>query len=132
MPVLDSNFLILLAAKEPKALAAFKRLEQGDLLVPWIVAAEYLCKVDDPVAELHALHKSFRVVHSTDESVLEAARLRAQPSTKKAEKPRWPDIHIAALTLLEGTFVVTTNKRHFTQLGVPAWHFQDEADPPKS
>lgn len=130
MPVLDSNFLILLAAKEAAAKRALERLARDDLVVPWIVAAEYLCKVDDPIAELHALHRSFRVVHSTDEATLEAARLRALPASKKAERPRWPDIHIAAVARLEGTYVVTTNKRHFTQLGVPAWHFQDEEDPP--
>jgi predicted nucleic acid-binding protein len=129
MPVLDTNFLILLARGDPKAKAAARRLTGLDLIVPAQAAMEYLCGIEDPVAELQGLRESFRLIHTTDEVVLEAVRLR-MARRPGPTKPNWGDLHIAAVAALGGTYVVTTNKRHFTQLDVPAWHFVDEADPP--
>lgn len=133
MPVLDTNVLIGLAHGHPAATVAIRRaLADGPLLVPAQAALEFLAGVQEPVESLRALRRSFVLVHSDDDQVLEGATLRARVRGKAAERPRWADIRIAAVARLEGTYVVTTNKRHFTQLGVPAWHFTDEADPPAS
>lgn len=131
MPVLDTNLLIRLDARDPGAEAALRRLEGEDLVVPAQVAAEFLAGVTNPEAELARLHASFRVVHSTDVHVLAMARLAARAFTRSASiRPRWADLHVGAAALLEGTYVATTNKRHFLQMGVPAWHYMAEADPP--
>jgi predicted nucleic acid-binding protein len=130
MPVLDTNFLILLAHGDPAAKGAATKLAGLDLIVPAQAAIEYLCGIEDTVGELQGLRDSFRLQHTSDEIVLEAVRLRTA-RRPGAAKPNRGDLHIAAVAALAGTYVVTTNKRHFTQLGVPAWHFVNEADPPR-
>lgn len=133
MPVLDTNLLIRLDARDAVAEAALRRIEGEDLVVPAQVAAEYLVRVADPEAELARLHASFRVQHTTDAHLLAVARLAAAAFGKGGhDRPRWGDLHVAAAAILEGTYVATTNKRNFTQLGVDAWHYLEEADPPRA
>lgn len=124
MPVLDTNLLIRLAHGDIVAQKALDQLEDERLIVPMQVAFEYLTGVVDPIAELAGLHGSFTVLHTSDAVILEAAGLRARHHKLK---PRWGDILIAAFAVLEDTYVVTTNKRHFKQLGVPAWNYEKEA-----
>jgi predicted nucleic acid-binding protein len=132
MPVLDTNFLIRLDARDPAAEKALRAIEAQDLVLPAQAAAEYLAGVADPEAELARLHAGFRVVQTTDVHLLVVARLAAKAfAAFEVARPRWGDLHIAAAALLEGTYVVTTNKRHFTRLGVAAWHYLTEMNPPK-
>lgn len=131
MPVLDTNLLIRLEARDAAAEAALRRIEHEDLVVPAQVAAEYLVRVADREAELARLHAAFRVQHTTDAHLLAVARLAARAFDEPGgERPRWGDLHVAAAALLEGTFVATTNKRHFARLGVEAWHYLEELEPP--
>lgn len=128
MPVLDTNLLIRLAHGEAVAEEVVDRLAQERLIVPMQCAIEYLSGVADPVAELAALHGSFIVLHTSDAVLLEAAAIRAR--TRGTTRPRWRDILVGAFAVLEGTYVVTTNKRHFTQIGVEAWNYEKEEGPP--
>lgn len=133
VPVLDTNLLIRLDHRDPAAEAALRKMEGQDLVVPAQVAAEYLAGVADPEAELARLHAGFRVVHTTDVHLLAVARLAARAfAGSAAVRPRWGDLHVAAAALLEGTYVATTNKRHFNHIGVAAWHYLDEPEPPES
>lgn len=129
MPVLDSNLLIRLSQGDVAAAEALQRLTGQDLTVPFHAAAEYLVAIDDVVEELRRLHRSFRMVHTTDDHILAAAALRAD-ARARAVRPRWGDIHIAAAAVVDRTYVVTTNKRHFRQLNVEAWHYLAEPEPP--
>ena len=132
MPVLDSGLLIQLEQGKAPARKALERLlaEGNPLSLPVQAATEYLAGVEDKVAELASLHTAFFVVHSSDAQALETARLVDQ-TVRRGIKPRWTDAAIAAVAVLEGTYVVTTNKRHFTQLGVPAWNYETEEEPPR-
>ncbi len=131
MPVLDTNFLIALAHGDATAQAALEVARaDGALLVPAQAALEFLSGAADPVAQLQAIRDSFELVHTSDAHVLEGAALRAKARASGIAKPHWGDIHIAAVALLGGTYVVTANKRDFTTLGVPAWHFGREGAPP--
>lgn len=127
MPVLDTNLLIRVARGDAVAEKALDALADERLVVPMQVAIEYLSGVADPVAELVALHASFTVLHTTDAVLLEAAALRAR--TRDRVRPRWGDILVAAYAVLDDTYVVTTNKRHYTQLGVDAWNYEKEGRP---
>lgn len=131
MPVLDTTLLIGLERRAPPALRALERArEDGPLLVPAHTLLEYLSGMDNALAELHHLNEAFQVVHTDDGQVLRGAELRARARQAGRDRPHWGDIHIAAVASLEGTYVITTNKRHFTQLGVPAWNYESEAEPP--
>lgn len=128
MPVLDTNFLIRLKNRDPAALAAFERLQNDDLVVPAMAAAEYLYGVQDAVSELVGLHRAFRVAHTSDAWLLEAYRLASAGG--RSGRPRWADLFIAAHALLEGTYVVSTNKRDFKELGIACWNYEKEKGPP--
>jgi predicted nucleic acid-binding protein len=131
MPVLDTTLLIGLERRLPVALRALERARQdGHLLAPAHAVLEYLSGMDNALAELHHLRDAFEVVHTDDSQVLRGAELRAQARRAGRDRPHWGDIHIAAVASLEGTYVVTTNKRHFAQLGVPAWNYESEPEPP--
>ncbi len=131
MPVLDTNLLIRLEANDPAALTALQSIEQAELIVPAQAASEYLVRSVHQEVELTRLSAAFRIQHTTDEHLLAAARIAAQAfDSKEGDRPRWGDINIAATAVLAGTYVVTTNKRHFTQLGVESWHYTKEDKPP--
>lgn len=130
MPVLDSNLLIRLMDGDPRAIATLERLEGEHLAVPAQAAAEFLTGVDERGPALERLHGSFDVRHTTDAHTLAMAELRARARARRL-RPRWGDVHVAAQAVVDDTYVVTTNKRHFTQLDVPAWHYLREEDPPE-
>lgn len=132
MPVLDATLLIQVEQGADSAKRSLERLrsEGASLLLPAQVAAEYLAGMEDKVAELATLHSAFEVVHTTDAQILETARL-VEDAVGRRVKPRWADAVVAAVAVLEGTYVVTANKRHFTQLRVPAWNYETEPDPPQ-
>jgi predicted nucleic acid-binding protein len=131
MPVLDASFLIDLERKHPGALAAFDRLlaEGAPLLVPAQVATEYLAGLADEVAGLHQLEAAFAIVPFGRMQVLEAARL-ARAASKAGAFPGWADAQVAALAVLEDTFVVSADRAHFAALGVPCWDHRRDTQPP--
>lgn len=131
MPVLDASFLIDVERRRPPALQAYERLlEAGErLLVPAQVATEFLAGLEDEVAGLHQLEAAFAVVPFGRTQLLEAARL-ARFARQRGEFPGWADAQVAALAVLEQTFVVSTNALHFAALGVPCWDYRQRKEPP--
>ena len=130
MPVIDTHLLIGVERGDEKAILAFKAAAAaGTLIIPAVAALEYLDGVAQSAAELRAMHESMEVRHTTDDLLTVASQLRAD-ARKKGVKARWADILIAAEAVLAQTYVVSTNKRHFTQLGVPAWNYETEKGPP--
>ncbi len=132
MAILDTNVLIRQARGEPIVEQALLHLAAAGepLRVPAIAVAEFLDGADDPIAALATVHRSFDVVPSNDNLLLEAAQIRKN-ARRKGAKVAWPDALVAAQAALDGTFVVTTNKRDFTALGVLAWNYEKEKAPPK-
>lgn len=132
MPVLDTSFLIDVERRRPLALAAYERLLAGDgrLLVPAQVATEYLVGLADEVAGLHQLESAFAIVPFGRVQVLEAARL-AREAQRRGAFPGWADAQVAALAVLEHTYVVSADREHFEALGVPCWDHRRDPDPPE-
>lgn len=133
MPVLDTNLLIRASQGEPVAADVIRSLAaRGEaLLVPAMAAIEFLAGEENVTPTYHWLKEGFVVVHTTDDQVRRAAELYAAAHRQGRGRPGWGDSMIAAVASLEGTYVVTTNKRHFTQFGVPAWHYDLEEEPPQ-
>lgn len=130
MPVIDTNLLIRIDHGDPAAKSALVSLASEDLVVPAQVAAEYLVRAAEPPSDFERLRRAFRIVHTTDAHVQAAALLAARVfGDGKGARVRWADIHIAAAAILEETYVVTTNKRDFARLGVPAWNYVEEQRP---
>lgn len=131
MAVLDTTFLIDLSNKEGRSLQALAwlRSAQERLLVPSIAATEYLAGLDSLVSSFRRIREDFELLHSTDDSVLRAAELFAAVR-RKGSRPGWNDTLVAAHASLEGTYVVSANKRDFVRLGVPAWDYLNEPAPP--
>lgn len=132
MPVIDTTLLVDAAQRDARAVAAMQRLRsQGDpLLLPAVAVMEFLAGEDHPVQAYRWLEQDFRIVHSSEQSVLRASQLFAD-ARRRGRRPAWNDTAIAAIAALEGTYVATANKRDFAQLGVPAWNYLEEADPPR-
>lgn len=131
MPVLDASFLIDVERRRERALEAHERLlRDGEpLLVPAHVATEYLAGLDDEVAGLHQLGAAFAVVPFGRIQLLEAARL-ARAAQRRGAFPGWAHAQVAALAVLEPTFVVSANRAHFEAFGVPCWDHRTQAAPP--
>lgn len=131
MPVVDASFLIDVERRRKRALAVYERLlERGEpLLVPAQVATEYLAGLDDEVAGLHQLEAAFAVVPFGRIQLLEAARL-ARAAQRRGAFPGWADAQVAALAVLEHTFVVSADRAHFEALGVPCWDHRTQPEPP--
>jgi predicted nucleic acid-binding protein len=99
------------------------------LIVPAQAAFEYLLGVDDPEAAMADLDASFHVEHP-DGLVLDAAVALARHLLQQGAKQKRGDVWIAAHALVRGDYVVSLNKRHFHQMGVPCWHYGEERQPP--
>lgn len=131
MPVLDTSFLVDLEKRRPAALEAYEAmLAEGDpLLVPAEVALEFATGLQDEVAALHHIEGAFVLVPFGRVQILEAAKL-ARATLRAGRFPGWADVQVASLAVLESTYVVSSNKRHFEALGVPCWDPRAEPDPP--
>lgn len=129
MPVLDANFLIRLDHDDPKARAALERIQEEILAVPYQAAFEYAAGTADPAASLVAVAASFVLEQPTPEHIRRAAAVVAQ-ARRDGRRADRADAWIGASALLRGDYVVTSNKRDFTGLGVPAWNFMRESRPP--
>lgn len=118
MPVLDTNFLIALQAGEEGAVRLLNDLRGERLVVPAIVAVEFLTPYGTRAPKaLEELHRAFTVTHTSDEWVLAAARLR-QRLRREKRSLRLADFWIAAWAVHEDTAVVTRNVKDFDAMGV--------------
>lgn len=133
MPVLDASFLIDVERRRERALAAYERLlDDGEpLLIPAQVATEYLAGLEDEVAGLHQLEAAFAVVPFGRIQLIEAARL-ARAAHRRGAFPGWADAQLAALAVLEQTYVVSADRAHFEAFGVPCWDHRTQTAPPSS
>lgn len=129
MPVLDSNLLIRLDDEDPVAVRTLRRIEKETLVVPYQTALEYACGTSDPELALDDIQSAFTLQRPELETLQEAVKLAAQ-TRKKGLRFRGGDTWIAACASLRSDYVVTTNKRDFSQLGVPAWNYEKEQQPP--
>ncbi|MEA3200621.1 MAG: hypothetical protein QOE90_2049 [Thermoplasmata archaeon] len=123
MPVLDTNFLIALDSQDEAAIALLHELRAERLLVPDVVAAEYLTPLGARAAEgYQAIARAFTPASTSKEWVLAAAALR-QRLRKEKRSIRLADFWIAAWAELEDTFVVTRSEKDFAAMGIKtrAW-----------
>lgn len=129
MPIIDTNLLIRLEASDPVAQDVAQRLADQTVVVPAQVAFEFLLGAADLDAQAFALNASYPVEMPNFTIAMAAARL-GQLAIAKGFRERRGDLWIAAHALVRDDYVVTTNKRHFTQLGVKAWNYESEPEPP--
>ena len=116
MPVvLDTSFLIDVSRKVPAAVRALERFgnEGEHLLVPTVVAAEYLTGSRDTARDLEYLEEGTEILSFTIEDALAAAAI-AQETLADGTFPGWTDCFIAGFAKSRGDLEVTTaNPRHF-------------------
>lgn len=125
MPVLDTSFLIDLEQGLPAAVRAMGTLDSQPLTVPFQAATEYLAGTEAPESGLDLLQCSYEVSTPTTLHLLAAARL-----AKGTRRPQWGDIHIAAVALTLGTYVVTADAADFASLGCRVWDYRNQDKPP--
>lgn len=130
MPVLDSNLLIRLDHDDPVAVATVDRLKGETLVVPFQAALEFACGTRDPEDAVRAVAAAFDLQRPEEPTLQEAARLIAQ-ARSKGNRVASGDAWIAASAVLGSDYVVTANKRHFRTLGVTAWNYMREKNPPQ-
>lgn len=118
MPVLDTNFLIALKDEEPAATRLLNDLRGETLLVPSVVAVEFLTPYGPKATLAHEeLARAFTLVHTSGDWVLAAAKLRNR-LRREGKSIRLADFWIATWAALHDTFVVTKNVKDFEALGV--------------
>src|SRR5688500_13395879 len=120
MPVLDTNFLVALRGGDPAAAALLTKLRGEELIVPDVVAVEFmtpLAGTDDREAALAILEQEFHVRHADRAWVLEAAAFR-NALRRKGAMIRRVDFWIACWARVHGTFVVTRDGSDFAAFGV--------------
>lgn len=123
MPVLDTNFLIALHAGDPDAERLLQEIASEVLLVPSIVAVEFLTPFGKKRAIAYErLHTAFTITDTNPDWILAAAALRLR-LRREGKKIRMADFWIAAWAELATTYVVTRNTKDFTALGIDtrAW-----------
>lgn len=130
MPVIDTTFLIDLELGVDQAKSCLQGLQGQTLVVPAVVAVEYLTLSADPEDDLAQLRRGYSMPEGKDAWILVAAALRRDLHAQGA-KIRIPDLWIAAWARLLKTYVVTANARHYRAMGVSAWHYPTERKPPK-
>lgn len=116
--VLDTSFLIDLSKHHAPAQSLLQQLkDDGELLlVPAVVAAEYLGGFANPAKALDALQQGAQVLPFEAADALAAAHL-ARAARASGRFQGWPDAMIAGFALERSAPVVTGNPRHFP--GVP-------------
>ena len=125
MPVIDASFLLDLEHGRPDAHRTLKEYSDEEWIVPYQNALEYLLGVDDVLSALRALDRGYRVVHSTGEILLEAARLFVV-AERKGRRPSWADLHIAAVAALHQMVIVTADERAFGSMGIATHVYRDD------
>lgn len=119
MPVLDTSFLIALEGKDEDAIDLLERLEGRPLLVPDIVAVEYLTPyVEETERAYEELQRAFHLVSTSPQWILEASRMRHRVH-EEGSSIRLVDFWIATWARLHDTSIVTRNEGDFEPFGVP-------------
>jgi predicted nucleic acid-binding protein len=120
MPVLDTNFLFALHDGQEAAVDLLRRHRDDPLLVPDVVAAEFLTDWQDAEVRekvLEALVADFTVCTTDLDWIRTAAALRARLRKKRALVRR-ADVCIAAWAVHRGMPVITQDADDFSRLGV--------------
>ncbi len=116
MPVVvDTSFLIDHARGKPSAAAALEKLlaAQETLLIPSIVAAEFLGGLAAPARGLAVLSEAGDVSDFTAADAVAAAEI-ARDAVAQGRFPGWLDVMIAGFAKARGDLpIVTANARHF-------------------
>jgi predicted nucleic acid-binding protein len=112
--VADTSFLVDVQRARPNAVAMLERLrDEGEtILIPSIVAAEFLAGFKDPAAALQVLEEAGEIHDFTQQDALAAARV-ARRSIEAGRFPGWPDLLIAGFAEARDVPVLTSNARHF-------------------
>lgn len=119
MPVLDTSFLIALESGDEPAERLLKTLHPQPLLVPSIVAVEFLTPYGDEAERaLEELARAFHLCHTSKPWMIEASKLRHRLH-QEGESIRLVDFWIATWASLHDTSVVTRNARDFEPMGIP-------------
>lgn len=118
MPVLDTNFLIALQDQDRAALTLLDEVHTERLLVPSIVAVEFLTGYTRGRREAHeALDAAFDVVHTDAAWIHTASQLRDRLRSKR-RSIRAADFWIASWAVLHDTPVISRNVKDFEAMGV--------------
>lgn len=129
MPVLDTSFLIDLQRAEQRAVAAFRGLQGQDLVVPMVVAKEFLAGFDEPLAAWRLLQQEYTVgVEGMDQAI--AASRIFRRLRKAGRRAMWNDATVAAHAELDATFVVTGDVKDFEAMGCQVWDYRKGGAPP--
>jgi len=123
MPVLDTNFLIAVQEREASALRLLAEIQREPLLVPSIVAVEFLTPYGAAAREAYEeLDRAFTLAHTTPEWIQGAAKLRGR-LRKEGRSIRLADFWIAAWASRHDTIVITRNGKDFEGMGIKtrAW-----------
>lgn len=131
MAVLDTTFLVDLQHGEDAAQAALHVLaDQPERhLVPAQAAVEYLTGMDDTVAGLNDIQRSFELAPFVSEHVLEAARI-AEDTLNEGDFPGWADLQVGATAVLTGSELVTADPEAFVPFGCEVWDYRNEVRAP--
>lgn len=118
MPVLDTSFLIALQDGDQNARQLMAEIADQPLLVPSIVAVEFLTRYGTTKKQAYQeIERAFTVVHTTPQWVLESAAHR-QRLRRQRRSIRLADFWISTWAVMNDTIVVTTNEKDFRALGV--------------
>lgn len=118
MPVLDTNFLIALEDGNPAALALLTDISSEELVVPAVVAAEYLTHSGARRSRaLEELERAF-TIRNTSRTWIETAAAHRSSLAQQGVRFRLPDFWIGIWALAEKTYVVTQNENDFRALKV--------------
>lgn len=119
MAVLDTSFLIALENEDQQAMELLQWLDNEPLLVPDIVAVEYLTPYGEKAPRAYdELERAFHLVSTSPEWVLEASRLRHRLH-ERGVSIRLVDFWIATWASMHDTAIVTRNEGDFEAFGVP-------------
>ena len=113
--IVDTSFLIDLERHDSgaEALLATLHADSEDLIVPAVVAAEYLVGARDIERRLERLEGSTRILDFTRDDAVHSARL-GQMLFADGSFPGWNDLLIAGMAERLGDLpIVTRNRRNF-------------------
>lgn len=129
--ILDASFLIDLERGVDGALAALHTIveDREPMRVPAQAASEYITGTEDPVANLNDLEQSYTILDHGRAHILETAQVAAR-GISEGTFPGWADAQIAAAAVLFGEEILTSDPRHFEELGCRVWDYRNEARHP--
>lgn len=117
MFAIDASFLLDVDRKVPEAVQLLNSLMGEDVILPFQTALEYLVSTDDPVSGLAGLESSYRIIHSSNEFLLEATAL-FERAMRSGRRPSWSDLQVAAVAALHHRDIITANGDVFEAMGL--------------